>query len=561
VSWRYLPYALTLGAPLVVAAPGTDPNSAATLGYIPGSAVRGAVARALGSAIPGQAGWEEFHRLILGGTVRYLNAYPLVGGDRGLPSPIPWRRHKSGGADVINLLGFGGRPSPDHSAAQGWSEQAIGRAVGQFVSLRASLEVGHPSVSGHHHHQRDRSKGRAWTDPVTEETHGTLFGYESLDARQSFGGLVMLQSEADSVQEQVDRLKGLLRGQVILGRSRRAGYGGDGSFDWHELRDREMVDHSREMLVSSGLAKDESFTVVLTSPYAGRDPQTGQPDPTCLVDELQRVFLRQGIDVEPLARAWAFAPAGGYNRTRGLPLPQRACATAGSCVVLKASSNVTMEVVRALEANGLGERQMEGFGRFLLFKVWRETFRIQVSGRTRTLPAALEGEGTETARSIERRIAEDLVGRRIESAASTKVSRASGLPTPSLLGRLRVPLRAGLPGLSILRAWLSPGSDASLRRPALDQLERCRFGDSQTLKRWLEAVVTGSLEVGSELELASIAERAHVVSADGLLAWLQRDEQLGRFRVRLADETLAALERRYKLPAPGPQAASGGPDA
>lgn len=43
---RYFPYTLTLKSPAVITALGGDPNSSSTLAYIPGAAVRGAVAKA-----------------------------------------------------------------------------------------------------------------------------------------------------------------------------------------------------------------------------------------------------------------------------------------------------------------------------------------------------------------------------------------------------------------------------------------------------------------------------------------------------------------------------------
>ena len=69
----YYPYTLTLGSPVVLTSAGGDPNSAETMDFIPGSAIRGAAARVLTDTA------SDFHRLILSGEVRYLNAYVLLG--------------------------------------------------------------------------------------------------------------------------------------------------------------------------------------------------------------------------------------------------------------------------------------------------------------------------------------------------------------------------------------------------------------------------------------------------------------------------------------------------
>jgi hypothetical protein len=98
---RYYPYTLTLDTPVVLTLPGGDPNSAGSMSFIPGSAVRGAAARALTAADA-----KEFHRLILSGDVSYLNAYVLVGTRRCLPTPVSFRREKYPPFQYHDLAGY-----------------------------------------------------------------------------------------------------------------------------------------------------------------------------------------------------------------------------------------------------------------------------------------------------------------------------------------------------------------------------------------------------------------------------------------------------------------------
>src|SRR5260370_33686996 len=99
----YYPYILTLEAPVVLSRPGGDPNSAQSMSFIPGSAVRGAAARALAGA-----GAGEFHRLILSGEGCYLNAYVLFGRRRCLPTPVSFRREKYRPSRYHALAGYDG---------------------------------------------------------------------------------------------------------------------------------------------------------------------------------------------------------------------------------------------------------------------------------------------------------------------------------------------------------------------------------------------------------------------------------------------------------------------
>src|SRR5207248_423079 len=89
----YLHYTLTLRSPVIVSTLSGDPNSAATQPFIPGSAIRGAVAaRLIAQGKNGDS--AEFRDLVLSGAVRYLHAYPRIAGARGLPTPSSWRRQK-----------------------------------------------------------------------------------------------------------------------------------------------------------------------------------------------------------------------------------------------------------------------------------------------------------------------------------------------------------------------------------------------------------------------------------------------------------------------------------
>jgi len=88
--YLYLPYRLALEAPAVLTAAGGDPNSAESLDHVPGGALRGAAARALGAS-PDPGALRE---LVLGEEVRYLNAYPVVEAQRALPVPVSLRPPK-----------------------------------------------------------------------------------------------------------------------------------------------------------------------------------------------------------------------------------------------------------------------------------------------------------------------------------------------------------------------------------------------------------------------------------------------------------------------------------
>ena len=68
---------------------------------------------------------------------------------------------------------------------------------------------------------------------------------------------------------------------------------------------------------------------------------------------------------------------------------------------------------------------------------------------------------------MQKRIIMDALEQRITGAAANLTRNAKWIPNPSLLGRLRVPLRKGPAGLETLRGWLDARNRQRLRRPAM----------------------------------------------------------------------------------------------
>ncbi|MGH8899549.1 MAG: type III-B CRISPR module-associated Cmr3 family protein [Egibacteraceae bacterium] len=543
----YLPYTLELRAPLLVTAPTGDPNSARTLPYVPGSAIRGAVARAIGATKRGDPGWADLDELVLSGAVRYLNAYPLLGGRRCLPAPVSLRAEKRasehGAVDAYDLLYYDGTPTDDHVVDGHWPAAQLGSSVRDAVTVGAAdLIRAQVRISGRMHQQRDqrdRARGRAWTDRATGQAHGTVYGYESLDAGQRLGGVLAI--DGDEAERLAERLKKLLDGTVLLGRSRRAGYGGDPVIDWDALRDRE-VEGPQVVPLDRDLQAGGTVRLLLTSPYLGRHADTGQPDPTSLTTEIER---RLGA-VTVVRRRWAFTEAGGYNRTWGLPLPQRAALAAGSVLLLRADDTVPAEQLQDVEHSGLGDRRVDGFGRCVFLGAPTRTVTLHATPKAPPAPPPNGQSPPTLVRTIERRIAEARVRDRIEDVAAAIARSATGIPTSSLIGRLRVPLRRDpAAGLAELAAWVgSNDTPARLRRPALDQLDRCRLKEPDegptTLLTWLRDLShDGKERLNRLLKLDVVAHNAAI----GAEATLRADvgKSATAHRALLVDAVLAAL--------------------
>ncbi len=554
---RYLPYTLELRAPVILAAAGSDPNSTRTLPYIPGSALRGAAARALGDPGANPARQHDFRALILAGSVRWLNAYPRAGGRRALPTPVSFRVNKNeiesseGAIRVLDLAA-----SVAHATAQ-WPEEPLIPLAERFVTLGATqpLRV-EPRRRSRIHHQRDRARGRAWTEERDgrEEAHGAVFAFEFLDAGQEFEGIVLVQGESESrCDDLADRVRACLAGPLLLGRSRRAGYGGQAAVTWHAPRPREVVG---EELVQRDIPPGTIFRALLTSAYIGRSPATGQIDPTRLEAEVVAALASGDAGEEPmdrvrvLGRCWAFEVVGGFNRKQRVEVPQALACVGGSVLVLEATAPIPLADLLAVEHAGLGERRAEGFGRVAFLEKPTEAVVLRRPPMARVGPPT--ADPPELARFVEWRILDRVVQRVIAEEAARLAEPAKPRPTASLIARLRNALRQEpAAALGTLRDWCAQEGSARLRRPAMDQLERCRIGSSsERLSDWVRKLTRERADTeryaAELLRLETIAQRYYVISESSARRTLRARDTL--MRARLIDATLAALARASRVP-------------
>ena len=549
IRYRYLPYTLTLQSPAVITALGGDPNSSTTLPFIPGAAVRGAVARALGDPSADTSRQQEFQDLVLGGKVRYLNAYPSADGRRGVPVPVSYRREKDPPASgapmkVIDLAAFDGQPAGDRDTYEYWPEQQLVPLGPGFVTIGSAQPVLlYPRMSARLHHQRDRSKGRAWKD-AQGNTHGAIFAFESLDAGQSFQGVIQVRGESDTELAQMeDRIQALLGDVILVGRSRRAGYGGTAAIQWEDGRNREIEGPGSEGLrpLTGNIPQGKSFRLLFTSACIARHAATGQVDPAAVEELLGR---RLGGRARVVRKRWSFEPIGGFNRKWRLELPQALAVCGGSVFLLEAVQDIAAGDLYEIENEGLGERREEGYGRVvfldkpLRFLSLSEPEEVTAISICNDQPPPLVSH-------IEERIVWANVTRSIGQKAARLVATAQNPPTNNLIGRLRTSLR-GNPekALQTLAAWLKSENDMErLKRLAMEQLERCRIGSNGDLA----VLIRDVMEKDKILEWVNadvLAQRCHIVSEQSAKDVLKK--RSSELSVRLIDALLAALAVRNK---------------
>ncbi len=549
---RFYPYTLTLQAPLLITAPEGDANSVHSMGFIPGSTIRGAVASRLNPT----KNAKTFKQYILSGQVCYLNAYPTVYGQRTLPMPVSLRQEKYGDT-THDLAYYSGQPQ----AENGWPDEQLQSAEAPFVSLdKATLTAAVATLDSRVHQQRDRSEGRAYTyrdpqQPDIEESRGTIFTYEALEAGQQFQGIIVIfgknQKETDNLWQEIKKALG--KG-LSLGRSRNARYGGSASVTIECLRDRETDGATR--MIRGNLAQGSLFCVLLTADYVGRNPKSGQSDPTAFRQDITECLGKNRVEV--LRTRWAFRLVGGFNRKWGLQLPQTLALRAGSLLVLKAKNNIPDSDLLKIEQTGLGERRAEGFGRVVFLEKPNETCTI--SEENPSDPPEPEQPVSSLITTMQKRIVLGALEHRITQSAANLTRNAKSIPSTSLLGRLRVPLRKGAAaGLPTLHSWFDQDYAQHLRHPAMNQLNDCRIdGGRITLLEWIKKRVDTDDKVSDIkkiLEMPRVTQNNYIVSRKDAESVLDKDTA-SELTLRLIDEVLSLLARQKRQKSKGGQNAN-----
>lgn len=469
-SVTYLPIQLTLRAPAIITAMGGG-GAIRTQDHVPGSSLQGIVAwRVREDSTDEAAAQAKLDDLVFSDDIAFLDAlvHPVAAPSRGLAAPSGWRRTKDDLdaplQDVAVLAGNGEVPENTTSVAGRW---CFDEASAARIDIRGSARL---------HNARDRVAGRAWTTEAGEG-RGAMFSYEALHAGQRFTAHVALRGEADQRRRRAGTLRDLLDRDVLVGRSRQAGYGGQAAV--LVGAPQRSLDATEPVLREDVQAGDR-FRALLLSSYVGRDPGTGQLDPSWLGHELEHVLGQRARVVQVIGRVERI---GGFNRQWGLPTPIAPAVSAGGEVVLEAEERIPYADLEVVAAEGIGEQRDVGHGRL----AWRwadpgpdgDAPRLEVGAPIEPVEAGLPDAASirEMLLDLESRLAAEALRRRV-AERSRELSfdegiREMDLPPPSLLGRIRTALLAANRSAE-LGDWLGDGEGA-LRAPARTKLRRLRL--------------------------------------------------------------------------------------
>ena len=366
-------------------------NTVTTRDHLPGTLLIGPLARALAGAGIERKTIDE---AIVGGALRVLPAYPVVGGVRQMPAPFCWSLRKD---DESVELG-----DPPRRYARARNELCDPQDTDAWKPVREGFchpfTGFHPIIAAVRRvvstHNTVDDKKQAPSSDV-----GGVYTYEALAPDQLFAAIVEAEG---AIAATLDGLKGSGR----IGRASNAGYG--------------QISFS----IDAGVEKTQSdANVEHTVIYFETDCIGGQAG--CDAGAVERLLKQAKIDAT-VQDAWLRTRrTEGWMPGADLPRASLTGIKAGSVVVLKEKIDTT--AIANLHSAGLGERRAEGYGIVAVNPEWVTTSltRPSTAGASRVDSAAgrndkadeLAGKSLEYLHVAESEAIRDAIRERVETIA------------------------------------------------------------------------------------------------------------------------------------------------
>ncbi len=429
-----------------------DPNSDVSYPYIPGSMIRGVLIGRYLNHLKKHHGLQETDdildsqrfpnvtRLFFDDEkTRYLNVYPADNNrKRTLPVPRSWYKDKGvefsekTDEDVYDFSKIPIDEREENLSPKLLKEDFCTVEDNDVLLYRVKRRI-------NIHNQRDRKKGRG------TEANGAIFCYDAIDAKQTFHGVVLCDSEQD-----VDTIKYLLKPEDIwLGGSQSAGYGHTiielvpNDSDWDEVG----IDPQKR------IERNKDLTITLLSDTIVRN-DCGQvvADPEILC-QLLSAYLNVELQFQEAGIYASSTIVGGFNRKWGLPLPQTPALAAGSVFIFK-KVDLDLARIKTLEEQGIGERKVDGFGRLVInwldeeqteYKAKMPNSEVRSTNSTEPLAPESLKIATTIATRIVRKKLDELLLKQVSNIELLKRDKISN----SQLSRLMIVTRKALSELDI----------------------------------------------------------------------------------------------------------------
>lgn len=327
-TWHRIILDIKLLSP-VIAYDGTVGNVVESRDYIPGTYLLAALNSHLRTLLG-----ERAFASVASGHVRVLNAYPVVGGERGLPVPLAFHHEKeAGGLDKDGPIYNG--LDPDMGGKPQLKQHRGGYVNGGQGARRPAFCHDEPMAVTH----------GTIDDRVQRPTAdvGGVYTLRALRPRTRLRGELWLCGKAPG-QDWIDKLDGEYR----IGKAKKDDYG-------------RVCIRATSAELSTTPSTGGQLDLWLIAPLLLRDSRLR---PTTDLKVLQRDLSdRIGAELTLGDRQYVRTDRSeGWHLRWGLPRPSYVGLAPGTCLSFQVAADIDTAKLAALEHSGLGERRAEGFG-------------------------------------------------------------------------------------------------------------------------------------------------------------------------------------------------------
>lgn len=337
-AWKQRVLVITLEQDVILGATGASTGNLDTLDYLPGSVFLGVAASRLYASLSDTEAWQLFHS----GAIRFNDALPLASGEATWPMPLNWHHYKGEAFKLTDATA-----SHDTLDATRLFDPVLGKDQVQQERQPKQLRKDYVSASGAYYKSGKHLRMKTALDADTgRAAEGQLFGYQSLNAGQSFYLVLEASAEHEAL---LDRVAACLSGGMRLGRSRSAQYG---------RAFCELQQSPAAVMPTSAHSDDHALTLWLLSDLALVDG-AGQPTVQPLPERLGLPEGSEWLSDRSFLRTRRYSPYNAYRRSYD---EERQVICRGSVLRYRLTETLSEAQCVALQ-QGVGLHQSAGLGR------------------------------------------------------------------------------------------------------------------------------------------------------------------------------------------------------
>lgn len=351
---KYLIYDIEAIQDLKFAKTNIQMESEETMEYITGSAIRGAfIYRYIKENNVSDINQGIHKDKLLKGKIKFLNAYPACGKERSIPFPKCYFAPKE------EIRGFDN--SKDRSLR---IKLGLDRNLGQgFEKVRLSEFVGYGS-EGFKKVKVDKISSLHINK---QGAKNILFRYESIKRGQNFKGIIIVEDD-----NYIDDVINLFNDSIVyLGGSKGSGYGkcriknlklADSNPETNIIKGKENIGNEIYLVAMSDIIYRNNFGEYKTNIDA---------DYICSELDLNKVkFIDSSIETKNITN---------FNNKWNCHSPQIIGIKAGSVFKYKIDGEIDKDKLNKFVNNGIGERKIDGYGRFIIVNTLEDSYIVNNS--------------------------------------------------------------------------------------------------------------------------------------------------------------------------------------